>query len=175
MYSMSKGILPKEKLRVRNDEIGDMSAALNDLIDSFRSFTRFAREIGQGNYETHFTPLSDQDDLGNSLLEMRDNLKTAAEEEEKRKKEDEQRNWTSQGIAKFSEILRANNDNLEELSYQIIYNLVDYTKANQGGLFILNQDDENNNIIELKAAYAFNRRKYMERKIEMGEIGRAHV
>ncbi len=168
LYSMCKGILPKERLKVRNDEIGDMSSALNDLIDSFRKFTNFAKEIGKGNYDVQFEPLSEQDDLGNALLEMRDNLKKAAEEEEKRKEEDEQRNWASQGIAKFSEILRENNDNLEELSYQIIKNLVKYTETNQGGLFTINDEDENNKYIELKAAYAYNRRKYLEKKIDMG-------
>jgi putative methionine-R-sulfoxide reductase with GAF domain/HAMP domain-containing protein len=174
LYSMCQGILPKDKLKVRNDEIGDMSAALNDLIDSFRKFTHFAKEIGKGNYDVKFEPLSKQDDLGNALLEMRDNLKKASEEEEKRKKEDEHRNWASQGIAKFSEILRSNNDNLEELSYQIIKNLVKYTESNQGGLFIVNEDDEDHKFVELKAAFAYNRRKYLEKKIEYGEglIGR---
>ncbi|MFW5916493.1 MAG: GAF domain-containing protein, partial [Bacteroidota bacterium] len=174
LYSMCNGILPKEKLKVRNDEIGDLSAALNDLIDSFRKFTNFAKEIGKGNYDVGFKPLSEKDDLGNALLEMRNNLKKASAEDEKRKKEDEQRNWASQGIAKFSEILRKNNNNLEELSYQVIKNLVKYTGTNQGGLFIINDEDENNQYIELQAAYAYNRRKYLEKKIDMGEglIGR---
>jgi methyl-accepting chemotaxis protein len=175
IIDMCQGILPERKLKVRNDEIGDMSAALNDLIDSFKKFTTFAKEIGQGNYDSNFEPLSNQDELGNALLEMRDNLKQASEEEEKRKEEDRQRNWTSQGIAKFSEILRENNDNIEELSYQIIHNLVNYTEANQGGLFIINDDDEDNKFIELKASFAYNRRKYLNKQIEMGVglIGRA--
>lgn len=172
---MCKGILPARKLKETNDEVGDMSAALNDLVDSFRKFTTFANEIGNGNYDISFTPLSDEDDLGNALLEMRDNLKKASEEEAKRKQEDEQRHWASQGIAKFSGILRENNDDIEELSYQIIRNLVKYTSANQGGLFIINDDDENEKFIELKAAYAFNKRKYMEKRIDFGVglIGRA--
>jgi len=175
LNSMCLGVLPNRKLKVRNDEIGDMSSALNDLIDSFRKFTSFAKEIGKGNYNVRFEPLSDQDDLGNALLEMRDNLKKAAEEDEKRKAEDEQRNWASQGIARFSELLRENNDNLEELSYQIIQNLVKYTNANQGGLFLLNQEDEDQSRIELKAAYAYSRRKYLDKHIEpgVGLVGRS--
>ena len=175
LFSMCQGILPKDKLKVHNDEIGDMSAALNELVDSFKQFTLFAKEIGEGNYDANFEPLSDQDDLGNALLEMRDNLKKASEEEAKRQEEDKQRNWASQGIAKFSEILRENNDNLDELSFQIIQNLVNYTEANQGGLFLVNDEDEDNKFIELKAAYAFNKRKYLERNIDFGVglIGRA--
>ena len=175
LSSMCQGILPKQKLKTRNDEIGDMSAALNDLVDSFRKFTGFAKEIGQGNYDAPFEPLSEQDDLGNALLEMRDNLKKAAQEEEKRKQEDQQRNWASQGIAKFSELLRENNDSLENLSYEIIQNMVKYTEANQGGLFLINDEEENHQTIDLKAAYAYNRRKYLDKSIEpgVGLIGRA--
>ncbi len=175
IFDMCRGILPKKKLKEPKNEIGDMSAALNDLIDSFRKFTTFAKEIGQGNYDVEFQPLSEEDDLGNALLEMRDNLKKASEEEAKRKKEDEQRHWASQGIAKFSEILRENNDNIDELSYQIIRNVVKYTDASQGGLFIINNEDEENPFIELKAAYALNKRKYQEKRIEFGEglVGRA--
>ena len=72
-------------------------------------------------------------------------------------------------------MLRENNDNLEELSYQIIQNLVKYTNANQGGLFLLNHEDEDQSLIELKAAYAYSRRKYLDKHIEpgVGLVGRA--
>jgi len=61
------------------------------------------------------------------------------------------------------------------LSYQIIQNLVQYTQANQGGLFMINDEDQENRIIELKAAYAYSRRKYMDKQIEpgVGLVGRA--
>ena len=106
---------------------------------------------------------------------MRTNLKHASEEDKRRKKEEDQRNWASQGIAKFSDILRQNNDNMEKLSYDIISNLVKYCDANQGGLFIINDDDENNKFIEMASAYAFSRKKFLEKKIEMGVglVGRA--
>ncbi|NJK97428.1 MAG: hypothetical protein HC905_23200 [Bacteroidales bacterium] len=79
-----------------------------------------------------FKPASKDDVLGNSLLRMRDDLKAAAEEEKKRKVEDEQRNWATAGIAKFSDILRRDNDKLDVLAYNIVSNLVDYLGANQG-------------------------------------------
>ncbi len=168
LLSMSRGVLPKERLKYRSDEIGEMSSGLNQLIDGLQQTSEFSLQIGKGNFSHDFKPLSEEDVLGNSLLMMRDNLKQAAEEQERRKREDQQRNWATQGIAKFGEILRQNNDDLEELSYHVISELVKYLDANQGGLFILNDEDKDNVFIELKAAYAYNRRKYLERKIEVG-------
>lgn len=168
LFSMSKGILPENNLKERSDEIGDMSAALNLLINGLRQTSEFSLQIGKGNFSSDFRPLSENDVLGNSLIRMRENLKKAEEEEAKRKKEDQQRSWATQGVAKFGEILRQNNDNLEELSYNIISEMVKYLDSNQGGLFILNDEEKDNIFIELKAAYAYDRRKYLEKRIEVG-------
>jgi methyl-accepting chemotaxis protein len=172
---MGSGEMPENQIKERGDEIGEMAAALNTLIVGLKETTDFSIEIGKGNFESPFVPLSDKDNLGNALLEMRTNLKHANEEETRRKKEDDQRNWASQGIAKYSDILRQNNDDIEKLSYEVISNLVKYCDANQGGLFIVNNDDENNVFIEMTAAYAFNRKKFLENKIELGVglVGRA--
>ncbi|NOQ23909.1 MAG: GAF domain-containing protein [Bacteroidales bacterium] len=172
---MGDGEMPDKQIKERSDEIGEMAAALNTLIIGLKETTDFSIEIGKGNFESPFVPLSDKDNLGNALLEMRTNLKHANEEDTRRKKEDDQRNWASQGIAKYSDILRQNNDDIEKLSYEVISNLVKYCDANQGGLFIVNNDDENNVFIEMSAAYAFNRKKFLENKIELGVglVGRA--
>ena len=172
---MGKGVMPKKHIKERNDEIGEMAAALNALIRGLKETTDFSLEIGKGNFDSHYVPLSEDDDLGNALLEMKTNLKHATEEEVRRKQEDDQRNWASQGVAKFSDILRQNNDDLEKLSYDVVTNLVKYCDANQGGLFVINDDEENNQYIEMLAAFAYNRKKHLENKIEMGVglIGRA--
>ncbi|MDZ4665679.1 MAG: SpoIIE family protein phosphatase [Bacteroidota bacterium] len=74
LLSMGLGILPKERFRPRNDEIGDMGNALNELIQSMHQTTKFAEETGAGNFEAIHKPLSKDDNLGHSLIKMRDNL-----------------------------------------------------------------------------------------------------
>jgi methyl-accepting chemotaxis protein len=176
LLSMGKGILPKEKLQEGTDEVGQMSEALNKLVQGLTNIFNFSLEIGKGNFNTHFSPLSDEDVLGHSLLDMRDELRVAAEEEKRRKQEDEQRNWAAQGVAKFSDILRKNTDSLEEMSYDIISNLVKYTNSNQGGMYIINDNDKDHWIIEMKASYAYDRRKFITKQIEIGEglVGRCY-
>ncbi|MDX9695462.1 MAG: cache domain-containing protein [Bacteroidales bacterium] len=177
LSDLAKGDIDEsKKLPIKSqDEIGDMSQSVNTLIDGLNKTANFAKEIGKGNLDQEFELLSDKDVLGNSLLEMRKSLKLAKEQEELRKLEDQKQNWATQGLAKFAEILRQNNDDMKEFAYHIISNLVKYINANQGALFIINDDDKNDKFIELLACYAYERRKYIEKRVDMGVgvIGRS--
>jgi len=176
LQQMSKGIMPKEKLTEGNDEIGQMSKALNQVVQGLNDVSNFTNEIGKANFDTNFKPLSEDDALGLSLLEMREELIKAKKEEEKRQEENIHRNWASQGVALFSDILRQNNNNLEKLSYEIISSMVRYTNSNQGGIFIVNDIDRDHLFLEMTACYAYDRQKFLAKKIEIGEglVGRCY-
>ncbi len=156
--------------RSNNLEINQMADAMEKLINGMKEKVTFAKEIGRGNFDYDYKPLTEEDMLGNSLIDMRKSLQAAAKEEKKRQIEDEKRNWATQGIAKFAELLRQNNDDIKELSFILIKNLVNYIDANQGGMFILSDDKENGErFVELTACYAYERRKYKKKKIFKGE------
>jgi serine phosphatase RsbU (regulator of sigma subunit)/HAMP domain-containing protein len=96
--TMSLGIVPKKKINVlANDEIGQMSGALDNLIQGFERTTVFANEIGQGQFDTNYQPLSDDDTLGQALIFMRDEIKESRRDlevkvEERTKELQEQKN-----------------------------------------------------------------------------------
>ncbi len=75
LQSLGKGIFPKEKIKDRTDEIGEMSNALIDLVDGLKRTTDFSKEIGSGNFNSRYDPLSDQDTLGHALQKMNNDLK----------------------------------------------------------------------------------------------------
>ena len=152
-----------------NDEIGQMTVALNTTINGLNHKVDFATSIGKGNLDADFTKLSDEDALGKALMDMRSSLKQAHEENEMRKAEDNLRRWSNEALAKFAEILRQDNDNLDKLSKAIIREVVNTLGANQGGLFLLNDDEANNQYFELKAAFAYNRIKHKQKHILVGE------
>ncbi len=129
----------------------------------------FAERLRNGEVNANYEMFDKNDTLAKSLINLRDELKNNKEEENTRKKEDGQRSWTTGGLAKFGEILRKNNNDMEVLSYNIISNLVKYLGVNQGGFFILNDDDSKNIHFELKANYAFERKKFANKKVEFGE------
>lgn len=122
----------------------------------------YAKQIASGDYSVINNASGIEDELGKSLVEMSTNLKTA-------EIEDRKRNWSMMGLTKLSEIIRVSNNDLTELSYELIVFLVKYLEANQGGLFVINESNPDHRYLELLSCYAFERRKYLERKIELDE------
>lgn len=151
------------------DELGIINESLNNLKTNLVKAADFAEKIGEGVFDVDFSVLGSNDVLGNSLVRMRDSLKNAKHEESLRQKEEEKRNWATIGQAKFADILRQDNSDINKLSFNVILNLVKYLNANQGGLFILNDDNQMDLFLELKACYAYDRQKFMTKKILPGE------
>lgn len=151
------------------DEIEEISNALDTLIINLNIKNEFARKIGRGELNNNLELASKEDEFGKSLLKMHIGLVKAKEAEEKRRKEEEKVNWSNKGLAKFNDLFRENNDNLEELSYRFITELVRYINAMQGGVFILNDENEHEKFFELKACFAYDRRKFLEKRVEWGE------
>ncbi len=156
------------------DEIAMMATSVNKLIEGLNLTENFAREIGKGNLDAEFQLLGEKDTLGAALVEMQKSLKQAKEQELQRKDEEQKQNWATQGMAMFGDILRQDNDDLNELTYNIIKNLVDYTGSNQGGVFVLNENDREHPFIEMTACYAYDRRRFLQKHIELNEglVGR---
>lgn len=157
-----------------DDELGEMATSINSLIDSLNETARFATEIGEGNLNSEFKPSSENDKLGIALLGMQQSLLKAREIEESQKVLSRKSQWANEGMAKFAEILRSNHDNLKEMSFNVVKNLVKYVDAIQGGIFVLNDEDEDGNYLEMTACFAYDRRKLQQKRIELGEglVGR---
>ncbi|MEA2041359.1 MAG: cache domain-containing protein [Bacteroidota bacterium] len=148
-----------------HDEIGDIAESANVLLENLNKTAKFAREIGKGNLNYEFNLPGKNDELGNSLLKMRESLNQAENERKVRETADRKLNWVNEGTAKFANIIRETSDDLEVLAYTIISELVEYIGANQGGIFIVNDDNKKDIFIELTASYAYNRRKYSKKKM----------
>lgn len=159
------------------DELEEMARSSSRMIDGLNLTEQFAREIESGNLDAEYAPLSQKDALGKALLAMRKSLVETKQAEAKRKKAEERQNWATQGIAMFGEVLRQHNDNLNELSYLVIKNLVSYTSSIQGGIFIVNDNDPSNIVLEMTACYAYDRRKFLNKTIQPNEgmVGRCYI
>lgn len=134
----------------------------------------FVENLRKDNFEAALQLNEENDTLAKSLLRLRDYLIKSKKDVEQRRVEEEQRNWVTQGLAQFGEILRKESDNLEDLSYNIINYLVDYMKINQAGFYLLNNLSKKEKYFELTACVAYDRKKFTDKRInwEEGLIGR---
>jgi len=167
MISLYKGEKTKELADTSRDELGGTIQAFNNLRGRIMNAEEFALEMSDGNYNYSFDILGERDSLGKSLNVLKDTLIKSREEHEKRTGEDEIRNWINDGIAKFNDLLRENNSDIKLLGYSLIENLVAYLNASVGGIFIVEGDQDKK--IELLASYAYDRRKYQQKEIAIGE------
>jgi CHASE3 domain sensor protein/putative methionine-R-sulfoxide reductase with GAF domain len=148
--------------------------AVNNLIENLTHATAFIQKVGAREYDAAYPGITEQnhklnqDNLAGALLNMREQMKKVANEEQ-------MRYWANEGEARFGEILRKNNQDMGALSQDIVANLVKYLKANQGGLFLLNDEEEQKPCLELVACYAFDRKKFIQKRISIGEglVGQA--
>ncbi|GAB4232974.1 MAG: hypothetical protein Tsb0034_06010 [Ekhidna sp.] len=77
---LSVGEIPEQTQSITSDEIGEMGAGLNKLIEGFNEWSAFAEKVGRGDLSAAFSPLGEHDVLGHSLLSMRENLKNVIDE-----------------------------------------------------------------------------------------------
>lgn len=169
LSSLSKGIIPDKPLDQNNTELGVIGKYINITALGLKNLTRFSNEIANGNYECKTDMEAIEGTLAASLINLRDRLSATQEDQNLRHIEDEQRNWTTQGLAKFGDILRHSADNITALSDEVIKNLVHYINAGQGGLFILDDSDDQHPYLDMLSAFAYDRKKFLMRKISVGD------
>lgn len=87
IQQLGRGELPDEKLTAEKNVIGEMVASVNSLSESFTQTSVFANEIGKGNLSVHYDKLSENDLLGNALINMRNSLRDYSEDMEKQVRE----------------------------------------------------------------------------------------
>lgn len=166
---VADGILPENIETRSKDEFGQMTKKVNDLVHALKNNAQFAQRIGEGKYDTEFKPASENDLLGMSLINMRHNLV----ENERRDKE---RNWIVRGVAEISEILRM-HDSLDTMGEDVIKFILGKIGAIQGAFYVVNDETGRHKIIEMRASYAYGRKKYLKAKFKFAEglVGEAAI
>ena len=151
------------------DETAQMLRSLNTVVENLSNVTEFVSEVGKGNFEVDVQIFKNNGEIYESLHTMTDAIKANVEEDKKR-------NWTSEGLAKFVDITRDIQD-VEMFYNNILSNLIRYVNANQGYLYVINDEDEDNKFMEVKAVYAYGKQRYLEEKKEIkykqGLVGQA--
>ena len=151
-----------------NDEIGELSKSMNQLSQYLGLLTRFVREISKANFNVDIKAYSEQDIIGNAVIEMKNNLVSLSEMEKKRQQEENVRSWKIEGLSAVNDTLRKSNQCIDTLLSSTLRDMIGYVGAQQGGIFLVNSDD-GQQWFELKSCIAFNRKRMMQKKVDIDE------
>ncbi len=104
----------------------------------------------------------------NIIAEKVKEVEKQQEEIKKRDIEEHELRFSNEGLAKFSNILTAANDNFKDLSRQIISELVDYVSASMGVLYIYHENSDGG-YLELFGSYAVDNTESDKQILKVGE------
>ncbi|BDD03238.1 GAF domain-containing protein [Aureibacter tunicatorum] len=106
----------------------------------------------------------------NEEIELRhEETKKYLEELEEKQGQENERQWVNDGINSIVHMLQSQQDAGELLYDQIMNNVTNYLEANQGAFYLVEENDEGGIVLNLKASYAYSRKKYIEKEVLAGE------
>ncbi|MCQ2250413.1 MAG: GAF domain-containing protein [Bacteroidales bacterium] len=152
-----------------SNEMDLMRKQLSLFIENLREKQIFTEDIGNGKKDNGFKLLSEKDQFGNALIIMKEKLDEQQQRQLMRRKEDEIQDKINIGLAEFGNILRKNNNNIDDLCNETVRNIIHYTDANYGAIYIYDDEDPNNVHLVMKSTYAADKKKYMVKQVSLYE------
>ena len=162
-------LVPAEASPDSDNEMDSMCMQLSEFIGNLKQKQQFTEDIGNNKQTDGFTLLSNNDELGNALINMKRNLDEQTEKQLARRREDEIQDKINIGLADFGNILRKNNNNIDSLCNETIRALIHYMEADYGAIYIYVDEEPDNIHLEMKATYAADRKKFIVKKIALYE------
>lgn len=146
--------------------IKSIARVIDTSIANFKQAAHFLTQISSGTYDMDWEGMNvsnadlNTNTLSGKIISLQTDLKRI-------KQEDDRRNWTNNGLTEVSDKVRLKNTDLKELVEDVLFFIVKYVKASHGGVYLLEETE--NKYLNLTACYAFDRKKYLTRRIEIGE------
>ncbi|MEM8968788.1 MAG: GAF domain-containing protein [Bacteroidota bacterium] len=158
-----------------NDQQSEQDS-IEYIISDLQTASRFINRVGQGDYSVTWdnAKSDDQaenaDNLATALANMREQMKVV-------KQKDQQQLWITEGTSKVAEITRTHQSDPQLMADQLLSYLVKYTSSNQGSLFFLQEEISNNQCLTLAAAYAYDKKRHMEKTVKIGQglVGQTYL
>ncbi|MFP4093496.1 MAG: PAS domain S-box protein [Cyclobacteriaceae bacterium] len=155
--------------RQQTIDTGLKNMALEEKMKNTEINIKLATNIAEGKLDNEVE--ADEDDpLGNALRDMQLKLREADRREKQEK-------YINVGLAELGDILRKHDHSLEELAEKVTAYLVKYLEANQGAIFILNDEEGTEAKLEMRGCYAYGKKKHLEKEVLPGQglVGQVYL
>ncbi|WP_017730850.1 GAF domain-containing protein [Nafulsella turpanensis] len=139
------------------------------------SITALARGMQQKAQEKNQHLLVEMEEKNSKMEDDRKKMEEYILQVEEAQAQEKKRRWISQSLQELGEIVRYQN-NEQEIFDKVISKIVKTLGGNQGSLYLLEELDGKKRI-QLKACYAYNRKKFVSQYLEPGEglIGQCYL
>ncbi|HTF17424.1 MAG TPA: GAF domain-containing protein [Chryseolinea sp.] len=140
---------------------------MNISIENLKQAAAFIKKVTNGEFDAAWPGMTtdnaklNKESLSGTLINMRDQMRRI-------KEDDENRIWVTEGLAKFTEIIRNHQDDAATLSEQSIRFIAKYMNAQQAAVFLLQEEDDAQ-FLQLVACYAFDKKKFVEKRVGLGQ------
>ena len=125
------------------------------------------REIEEHRYNDTLDTLPKDNKFQQSYNKMLETLRLIASSENERKENEARQNWIKQGIALINDSMRIGTNQVNLLCDNILLNLLKYTDAVLGGIYLLLNEDDGQ-YLQLVSAVALGKKKALKIKIQKG-------
>lgn len=127
--------------------------------------TEYLRKISEGDHDLSLLNEGNGQDENNDEFLL--TLRKTKERLKEYTKVEQERIWAAEGMSKFMEIMQGDRSK-SDFYDTVLTAVIRYCGAIQGGIFLLNNEDESDPFLELKACYAYSRKKFIDKRIPIG-------
>ena len=144
------------------DAIGSLTRSIIEIDQNNQELSKAAGAIGQGNFDVPVRPRSEEDTLGNAILQMKESLQAYNQA-------NEEKLWIQSGIAAINDSIRGERE-IATLARDAINTFVTYLGC-ESGLFYVAKENK----LQLEAGYAISDKNLVPKTLQFGEtlIGQA--
>jgi len=159
MSQLAEGVFPSPLIVKTREEIGQTKAAINQFLERLKRATTYAEKLGTGDLNAKYEEQYGGDVLAKALIAMQKKLGEADVIQSRI-------NWTNEGTARFSELLKNDEEDIGSLGDSVLRMLVTHIHANQAALYIINQEEK---CFERVSTYAYEKKRREDNKIDLAE------
>jgi PAS domain S-box-containing protein len=167
---IARGEIPEKEMTPEGlPEIRQIGMALNQLIAGLKKKTEFIRSLNKNTLNISLDVEGEHDQIALELNTLRRQLEEASVRQKENDEDNARRRYINEGLARFAEILRMQSSEMDKLGDAFIREIVRYLNAIQGGFFLLNDHEDSGQTLDLVSSFAYNRKKYLQRRLMPGE------
>lgn len=152
----------------RFKQINILSTRVQQETEKNSEIEHFTHALIAGELNTSISFTHTDQTLSESLNKLKDSLIKNREMERQRRLDERQRNWISEGLAEFGDVLRTHSREMKPMTYAVISGMVRYLDANQGAIY-LTKVEGGEKYLQMIACHAYERKKFPDKRIQWGD------